>query len=109
MTTEFEKCARWILEGGREGWIVCHGMVVGKEKSDHFSHCWLEFPQNNQALTMSAQQKLSLVPADVYRSAMSAYTIDEFTPEQLQKLVKTMNSYGPFDRELRAVPRRVLH
>jgi len=108
MKTEFEKCARWILEGGREGWIVCHGMVVGKYNEDHFSHCWLEFPQENRALTLSSQ-KATLVPADVYRSAMSAYTIDEFTPDQIRKLIDTNKHFGPFDRELRQVPRRVLH
>jgi len=82
---------------------------MGEDRSDLFSHCWLEFPQSNQALSMSAQRKVTLVPADTYRHAMSAYTIDEFTPEQLQRLIKATGIYGPFDRELREVPVRCLH
>lgn len=108
MSSDFERCARWILEGDRQGWIVCHGFVLGDEDSDHFSHCWLERPDVNHAIVMSTN-KTFIVPADQYRSAMHLYTIDEFTPKQIAKLIKTTNSFGPYDRELREIPPRILH
>lgn len=108
MVSDFEKCAKWLLDGARDGWIVCHGMILGDDKEDVYSHCWLEFPQDNRALIMSAD-RLILAPADVYRDAAKAYTIDEFDSQQLRARVDKFKSFGPFDTDLKQVPHRILH
>lgn len=105
---EFEKCARWILSGDREEWRVCHGMVVGDHNEDHFAHCWIEHPDDNVAIILSGDRG-QLVPADTYRHMMSAYTIDEFTAEQIAHLVGHNKHFGPFNADLADVPTRVIH
>jgi hypothetical protein len=108
MSNEFEKCGKWLLEAHRDGWVVCHGIVVGKHKEDVYQHCWLELPESNKALLLSTGKPI-LVNADEYRHANSAFTIDEFQPHQVKALVSKFKHYGPYDRDLQEMPRRILH
>lgn len=108
MKTDFEKCAEWLLSSHREGWIVCHGIVMGKHREDVFSHCWIEYPEDNRALVLT-ETKALLCDAGAYREAMNAYTIDEFSADQLQARFNRTKSFGPYNVDLMQVPLRVLH
>ena len=104
----FERCARWIMDEFREGWVVCHGVVIGDNQEDVYQHAWLELPDKNAALMLSTGKPI-VVPADAYRTAHSAYTIDEYSRDQIRALTAKTKHFGPYDPDLKTMPKRILH
>lgn len=108
MANEFEKCAKWLLEDCRDGWILCHGFVLGTHHEDTYQHAWLEFPRDDAALLLSSGKPI-LVKASDYRYHQNVFTIDEFTARQTKVLVEKFKHFGPFDRDLKEMDERILH
>lgn len=97
-----------MIDYGHNEWRLCHGVVLGQYREDVFSHCWIEHPTHNQAIIMSTDVT-HFVNAEDYRHAMSAHIVDEFSQEELVKLIGRYGNFGPFDRELKAIGTRVVH
>jgi len=108
MASEFETCGKWLLENGADGWVVCHGLVVGKYDEDLYQHCWIEYLPHDKALVLTTGKPI-LVNARDYRHANSAFTIDEFDAKQVRSMLAKFNHFGPYDKDLIGMPERILH